>query len=128
MAQNRFLHHRYPNLDHMLRFQLLKPHRHQLGVFKQNDATPKSRVKLDYKPASPARFLTTQRKVADMSLLDEAITEAERFLKSANECQLMSDNFISGCKYRADVKRKSMDLTRALSALRKAEVQEWGED
>ena len=62
-----------------------------------------------------------------MNLLKHAIEEAERFLASAKETQRHSDNFITGCKYRADTKRKSMDLTRALSDLRRADLSQWGE-
>ena len=60
-----------------------------------------------------------------MNLLNEAIIEAERFLRSAQNCKTCSDNFITGCQYRADTKRKSMDLTRALSALRKPDISQW---
>ena len=60
-----------------------------------------------------------------MDLLSEVIDEAERFLRSAKECQRQSSDFISGCKYRAGVKRKSMDLTRALSDLRRSDLSQW---
>lgn len=60
-------------------------------------------------------------------LLSTAIFEAERFLKTAKECQRNSTEFTLGCKYRAATKRASMDLSRALIDLRKADILQWKE-
>lgn len=60
-------------------------------------------------------------------LLSAAIFEAERFLRTAKECQRNSTEFITGCKYRAATKRSSMDLSRTLTDLRKADISQWKE-
>ena len=55
--------------------------------------------------------------------LNNAIAEAERFIKKAQAAQLsLFDNklaYITGTKYTAAAKRASMDLTRSLAELRK---------
>jgi hypothetical protein len=59
--------------------------------------------------------------------LDEAIFEAERFIKKAQEAKsrLVTCRYAAhGCKETASAKRASMDLTRSLSILRNSrEVQ-----
>jgi len=59
-------------------------------------------------------------------LLANAIAEAERFLDRAKECDRMSGPYEWQCKYRAATKRSSMDLTRALADLRRADLSQWG--
>lgn len=54
--------------------------------------------------------------------LNDAILEAERFIKKAQAYQmrLVDDSYaIFGCKEGGAAKRASMDLTRALAELRK---------
>jgi len=60
-----------------------------------------------------------------MNLLEHAIKEAERFLESAKQCKMQSGEFVTGCKYRSDTKRKSMCLTRSLADLRRADLSQW---
>ena len=50
--------------------------------------------------------------------LTEAVTEAERFLASAKR---LKEAYARLCSDTADVRRKSMDLTKALARLRKNE-------
>ena len=55
-------------------------------------------------------------------LLNEAIKEAERFLKKAKTCKTSSEEYKYGTHFNskdaAATKRSSMDLTRALARLR----------
>jgi hypothetical protein len=59
----------------------------------------------------------------NIETLNRAISEAERFLKSAKEVQQQAEHtswgWITGTRYSAACKRASMDLTRALSDLRR---------
>jgi len=63
----------------------------------------------------------------DISTIDEAIMEAKRFLKraAAFKCRIKTDEqfsrfwHITGGKETAALKRSSLDLTRALSAMRR---------
>jgi hypothetical protein len=59
------------------------------------------------------------------SVLDIAIAEAERFIAKAYVAKNSDLNAICGSKERSSVKRSSMDLSRALSALRKANTFDW---
>ena len=53
----------------------------------------------------------------------EAETEARRFLARVKEWRLngVQDDYVSSCKRRGAVKRASMDLSRALTEVRKGE-------
>ena len=56
-----------------------------------------------------------------VDILNDAIIEAQRFIDKANEAKerLINDRYASfGCKEMAAAKRASMDLTRALVAVR----------
>ena len=56
--------------------------------------------------------------------LDAAIAEAKRFLKTAAECKKIQDQdseYIHAGVETGAAKRASMDLTRALSQLRKSD-------
>jgi hypothetical protein len=61
--------------------------------------------------------------------LKEAVNAAKEFLKAAKEVEISSSTTYEGKKYErvqsgknsATAKRKSMDLTNALAALRKSE-------
>lgn len=59
-----------------------------------------------------------------MTVLQEAIREAERFLKAARAVKIDGYEF-SGNPSRAAAKRASLDLTRKLAELRRAPANAW---
>ncbi len=58
-----------------------------------------------------------------ISNVNEAITEAERFIRAARKAKIKYEleqwTYFEGCKESGAMKRASMDLTRSLSALRR---------
>jgi hypothetical protein len=59
----------------------------------------------------------------NIQTLNRAIAEAERFLESAREVQQQAEHtdwiWVQGTRFTGACKRASMDLTRALSDLRR---------